>query len=273
MDRDRLYRTEAIILRRADFGEADRLLTILTPGFGRRRVLAKGVRKIRSRKAGHLERFMRTSLLLARGRELDLISQAEVIAAHPHLREDLQRSALAHYAAELAEAFAPEGEESHALYALLAETLERLDTEPDLQRIIRYYELHLLEIAGFRPQVEHCVGCGEPLREERGPYGFDPQRGGVLCPRCAPRFPTARPLSLRALKGMRFALRSPYPVFRAAPLSEKTLEELGEVVGRHLWAVLERRPRSLAFLSELTRAALAGGGQGESRPENAVGSP
>lgn len=261
-ERERLYRTEAIVLRRADFGEADRLLTILTPEFGKRRVLAKGVRRIRSRKAGHLERFMRTSLLLARGRELDLISQAEVIAAHPDLREDLARSALAHYVAELAEAFAPEGEESRALYHLLAETLDRLDTEEDLQRVVRYYELHLLEIAGFRPQVEICVGCGEPLREEPGPYGFDPPRGGVLCPRCAPRAPTARPLSRRALKGMRFALRSAYPAFRAAPLSAATLQELGEVVGRHLLAVLERRPRSLAFLSELTRAALASG-----RPE------
>lgn len=259
MDRERLYRTEAIVLRRSDFGEADRLLTLLTPELGKRRVLAKGVRKIRSRKAGHLERFMRTSLLLARGRELDVISQAEVIAAHPRLREDLTRSTLAHYVAELAEAFASEGEESRALYRLLADTLDRLDAEDELQRAVRYYELHLLEIAGFRPQVEVCVGCGEPLREERGPYGFDPSRGGVLCPRCAPRFPAARPLSRRALKAMRFALRSAYPAFRAAPFSPQTLQELGEIVGRHLLAILERRPRSLAFLSELLRTPLAEG--------------
>ena len=262
MDRERLYRTEAIVLRGVDFGEADRLLTLLTPAFGKLRALAKGVRKIRSRKAGHLERFMRTSLLLARGRELDVISQAEVIAAHPHLREDLTRSTMAHYVAELAEIFAPEGEESRALYGLLADTLDRLDREDELPRIVRYYELHLLEIAGFRPQVEFCVGCGEPLREERGPYGFDPPRGGVLCPRCAPRFPAARPLSRRALKAMRFALRSPYPAFRDAPFSPQTLQELGELVGRHFLAILERRPRSLAFLSELTRVSLSGGALG-----------
>jgi len=255
MDRERLYRTEAIVLRRSDFGEADRLLTLLTPEFGKLRVLAKGVRKIRSRKAGHLERFMRTALLIARGRELDVISQAEVIAPHPRLREDLARSTMAHYVAELAETFAPEGEESRALYRLLADTLDRLDTEDGLQQAVRYYELHLLEIAGFRPQVDLCVGCGDPLREERGPYGFDPSRGGVLCPRCAPRFPTARPMSRRALKAMRFALRSPYPAFREAPFRPATLQELGEIVGRHIVAILERRPRSLAFLSALTRGS------------------
>ncbi len=263
MGRERLYRTEAIVLRRSDFGEADRLLTLLTPEFGKLRALAKGARKIRSRKAGHLERFMRTSLLLARGRELDVISQAEVIAAHPRLREDLTRSTLAHYAAELAEAFAPEGEESRALYRLLADTLDRLDAGEELQRAIRYYELHLLDVAGFRPQVEVCVGCGEALREERGPYGFDPARGGVLCPRCAPRFPAACPLSRRALKAMRFALRSAYPAFQSAPFNPQTLQELGEIVGRHFLAILERRPRSLAFLSELTRGSLARGGTAE----------
>lgn len=251
MDRGRLYRTEAIILRRLDFGEADRLLVILTPEFGKRRVLARGVRKIRSRKAGHLERFMRTSLLLARGRELDVVSQAEVIHAHPHLREDLARSAMAHYAAELAEAFAPEGEEGRDLYRLLAETLDRLDREEDPNKALRYYEIHLLEVAGFRPQVEFCVHCGERLREERGPYGFDPGRGGVLCPRCAPRFPAVRPLSRQSLKGIRWILRTPYPTFRASPLSARTLEEIGKVIARYLLAVLERRPRAAAFLDRL----------------------
>ncbi|WP_448591899.1 DNA repair protein RecO [Thermoflexus hugenholtzii] len=255
MNRERLYRTEAIILRRIDFGEADRLLVLLTPELGKHRALAKGVRKIRSRKAGHLERFMRTSLLLARGRELDVISQAEVIAPHPHLREDLDRSALAHYAAELAEALAPEGEESRALYRLLSDTLDRLDGGEDPQRVIRYYELHLLEIAGFRPQVEFCVGCGEPLREERGPYGFDPRRGGVLCPRCARGAPGAYPLSRAALKGMRFILRTPYPAFRAVSLRAETLREIGELIGHHLRAILERPPRALAVLGQLARSA------------------
>src|SRR3990172_13347205 len=88
-ERGRLYRTEAVILRRQDLGETDRLLTLFSPAQGKLRVVAKGVRRPGSRKAGHLEPFSRVDLLLARGRELDVITQAEAVSLYPHLREDL----------------------------------------------------------------------------------------------------------------------------------------------------------------------------------------
>src|SRR5262245_28381592 len=121
MNRSRLYSTQAIVLRRTDYGEADRVVTLLTPEVGKLRVLAKGARKITSRKAGHIELFTRTQLLLAKGRSFDLITQAELIEPHRALREDVSRGAMAHYLCELAEQFAPEDSESAALYDLLAE--------------------------------------------------------------------------------------------------------------------------------------------------------
>src|SRR5512135_2205211 len=98
---ERLYRTEAIILRRADLGEADRLLKILTPGYGKLRVVAKGARKPASRKTGHVELFTRSNLLVARARNLDIVSQAETVESYRPLREDLLRSTYAHYIVEL----------------------------------------------------------------------------------------------------------------------------------------------------------------------------
>ena len=81
MTQERLYRTEAIVLRRADLGEADRLLTIFTPERGKLRVVAKGARKVGSRKGGHVELFTRSNLLIAKARELDIVSQAETVEA------------------------------------------------------------------------------------------------------------------------------------------------------------------------------------------------
>src|SRR3990172_1396461 len=105
-DRGRLYRTEAIVLRRSDVGKAERLLTLLTPDRGKLRVVAKGARKIASRKGGHVELFNHVGLLIARGRgEFDIVSQAETIEPYRALREDLHRSTYAHYAAELAHPF------------------------------------------------------------------------------------------------------------------------------------------------------------------------
>src|SRR5215472_14024187 len=91
--RERTYRTEAIVLRRKDIGEADRILTLFTPQLGKVRAVAKGIRKPRSRKAGHLELFTCTRLLLAVGRDLDIITQAEGLEPYRPLRDDLLRGA------------------------------------------------------------------------------------------------------------------------------------------------------------------------------------
>ncbi len=96
MDRERLYRTEAVVLKRSDFGEADRLLTLYTPRLGKCRVLAKGVRRLTSRKAGHLELFTHAQLLVAKARSLDIVTQAETIDAYANLRKDLLRASRAY---------------------------------------------------------------------------------------------------------------------------------------------------------------------------------
>jgi hypothetical protein len=87
--RERSFRVEAVVLRHSNWGEADRLVGLFTREMGKIRAIAKGVRKLRSRKAGHLEPFTRTSLLLARGRDMFIITQAETIKAYMPLREDL----------------------------------------------------------------------------------------------------------------------------------------------------------------------------------------
>src|SRR5215468_7426623 len=110
--RERTYRTEAIVLRRKDIGEADRILTLFTPQLGKVRAVAKGIRKPRSRKAGHLELFTCTRLLLAVGRDLDIITQAEGIEPYRPLRDDLLRSAYGAYMVELLDRFTPEAEEN-----------------------------------------------------------------------------------------------------------------------------------------------------------------
>src|SRR5919112_1559720 len=99
--RSHVYRTEAVVLRRTDYSEADRILTLYTPRFGKRRAIAKGVRKTTSRLAGHVELFTRVELLLAEGRNLDIVTQAEIVAPYRALREDLGRISYAYYDAVL----------------------------------------------------------------------------------------------------------------------------------------------------------------------------
>ena len=103
--RERSYRVEAVVLRHMDYGEADRLLGLYTREGGKVRAIAKGVRKIRSRKAGHLEPFTRVALQLAQARELPIVTQAETIDAYLAMRDDLVKTGYAAYVVEMVDRF------------------------------------------------------------------------------------------------------------------------------------------------------------------------
>ena len=164
MPTPRLYKTEAIVLRQRKLGEADRILTLHTPAYGKLDAKAKGVRKTTSRMSGHLQPLSRCMVQLARGRtSLDVIAGCDTLESFQALREDLDRLSRALYAAELADRFLAERVESMATYRLLLDTLRRLQ-DGNADTALRYYEMRLLEQSGFRPELERCLGCERALR-------------------------------------------------------------------------------------------------------------
>jgi DNA repair protein RecO (recombination protein O) len=249
--RIRSQRVEAIVLRHSDWGEADRLLWLFTREIGKVRVVAKGVRKPRSRKAGHLEPFTRVELLLAHGRDLLIITQAEAIDAYLKLREDLIRVGYASYIIELLDRFTYEEGENINLYRLLTETLSRLNTEAQPAFAVRYYELRLLDLVGFRPQLLHCVNCGEEIKAEDQYFSFE--KGGVICPKCGVNEPGVRPVSMPALKILRHFQRSRYLEAQRARLSPIVDLELENLMGYYLTYLLERGLNTPAFLRNVRR--------------------
>lgn len=125
----RVYTTEAIVLRRTNFGEADRILTLFTPSYGKVRAIAKGVRRTTSRLSGHLEPFTRTQLLLATGRDLDIVTQAEGRERLDHLRDHHWHATGAWYVAEMVDRFLEDADPHPRLYHLFARTLRLLDDD------------------------------------------------------------------------------------------------------------------------------------------------
>lgn len=249
--RERVYRTEAIILRRSDFAEADRLLLMATPA-GKRRVVAKGVRKTTSRLAGHIELFTHASLLLAVGRNLDIVTQSQIIAGYSGLRSDLGRLGCAYYAAELYDKFTEEDEENRPLFQLLGATLTMLDrtARPDLT--LRSYELQLLNLMGYRPHLQRCTVCHEVLSEQAD--RFSPQLGGMLCPRCSSTDRNAMPLSLTAFKLLRYLQSQPFEALEQLQISVQPRAETTAVLRSYLRHLLERELKSVAFLEEVSPA-------------------
>ncbi len=250
--RERVYRTEAIVLRRTDFGEADRLLTVFTPARGKIKLIAKGARKPSSRKSGHVELFSHGQFLVAVGRNLDILTQAETVEPYLPLREDLLRTTYAYYVAELADAFTAEGDENRPLFDLLKDAFGWLCEAPDLALVARYYELHLLGLVGYQPQLFVCLGCKKRLEPEDR-YFLSAAEGGVLCPRCGRDRRGAMELSLNALKVLRFLQTRDWETCRLLRLSPAGHAEVERLMNHYLTYHLERRLKSVDFIHRLRR--------------------
>jgi DNA repair protein RecO (recombination protein O) len=248
--RDRVYRTDAVIIRRADFGEADRLLTLITPQ-GKRRVVAKGARKTTSRLAGHIELFTHATLLLAVGRNLDIVTQSVILHSFQTLRGDLKRIGAAYYAAELIDRLIEEDDENRPAFELLVATLQALDTTRNLDLALRFYELRLLSFVGYRPNLYHCAVCQEALTEET--RRFSPEAGGALCPRCAPADRAALPISLSAFKLLRFLQAQPLDAIERLNISPATRDEAEKLMRVYLRRILERDLKSIVFLEQISQ--------------------
>ncbi len=126
---DRTYKTQAIILARKNFGEADRILILFTKHYGKIRVRAPGIRKTTSRKAAHLELFNLASLFLAQGKNLDIVTEATTLNNFSMLRKDLKKVSLAYYFCELVDGLCAEREENQEVFNLLLEAFRKLEID------------------------------------------------------------------------------------------------------------------------------------------------
>ena len=180
MPKPRNYQTEAIIIKKTRLGEADSILTLYTPDLGKIQGFARSLRKPRSKLAGHLELLTHSLVSFARGRNLDTITGSQTINSFLPLKSDLQLTSYALYAIELVDQFTADHIENRPLFRLLLETMEQLCQAGDNEPVLRYFELHLLNAVGYRPQLQQCVACHQPL--EPVINSFCSSAGGMLCP-------------------------------------------------------------------------------------------
>ena len=191
-DTPRSFRAEAVVLRHTNFGEADRMLTLYTREHGKIRAIAKGVRKIKSRKSGHLEPFTRLILQLARGHDAYIITQAETQDAYLNIRDNLELTSYAAMLIEMLDRFTYEAEENRLLFQLVIEALNRLNQSETPFICVSYYQIQLLEALGYKPELFVCAIC----RKEIQPVDqyFSAEHGGIVCPSCARTHIGARPV-------------------------------------------------------------------------------
>ena len=251
--RARLYKTEAIVLRGRKLGEADRILTLFSPAFGKMEAKAKGVRKTTSRLSGHLQPLNHCMLQLARGHVSDVITGCETLASFRGLRDDLERLSRALYAAELTDRMTAEHVQSLPTYRLLLDTLARLESGPDSDTALRFFEMRLLDQSGFRPELERCVGCGNALQPVDN--FFAPVAGGAVCRDCVPGLAGPRVMTLNGLKVLRLLLRGSYNDVARVNVPPELAEEVERHLRSYIIGVLERDVNAATFIERLRRDA------------------
>ena len=176
------YKEQGIVLRSVKLGEADKIVTVMTQGAGKVRAVAKGIRKTTSRFGARLEPFTHVSLMLYRGRgSLDTITQAEIIAPHPNIRENLALFAAGETMLEAVDKVAQEHEKNVRLTMLLLNGIRALDARPaDPTAVAESFMLKLLSLSGFHPSLTACAVCGAA-----DPQLFSAGLGGAVCNGCA----------------------------------------------------------------------------------------
>ncbi len=251
----RTYNTEAIILKHSDLGEADRIVTLYTPNRGKIRSVAHGVRKTKSKLGGHVEPITLSSIMLSRGRNLDTISQSQVIESFPPIHNDLNLMAQAIYLIELTDAFTSEHIENYPVYKLLLDSLHQLGRTRRVELLFRYFEIRLLEYMGYRPELNVCLNCRNPV--EPVDNSFSPSGGGILCPNCAHAEPLVRAISVNALKVLRLLQRGEYATASRLRIGNALSYELRGTIHGYIRYLLERELKSTGFLELLKKDEMA----------------
>ncbi len=213
MTQPRTYRAVGLTLRKSPAGEADVISSLYTREHGKLDVLARGARRLTSKLMGHFEPLTLVRLSLARGRTLDTVAEAEVVNAFPDVKADYASVARGLHIAELIDGFSASSSANPQVLDLALQTLRVIGSQPGVgdgggasDLPLRYFDLQILQLSGFMPELYQCVECGAELEPERHRYAAG--AGGTLCPDCIPEDVAVRPLSLPALKVMRLLHRT-----------------------------------------------------------------
>lgn len=191
------YRDSGVVLRTHKFGEADRVVVILTRDHGKVRAVARGVRKTKSSIGARLEPMSHVDASFRTGRELDTVAEVRLVESLPNVRADLARVQQGLSMVEAVDKMTPDREPVPALLEMLVRGLRTLDTDPS-PLVLGAFFLRLLASEGHAPNLGACVRCGETQSR----FAFDLEEGGLMCPGCGP----GRPVSDAALEVMRAIL-------------------------------------------------------------------
>ncbi|HHU62088.1 MAG: DNA repair protein RecO [Bacillota bacterium] len=240
------WKTEGIILRVRNLGEADRLVTLYTKEKGKLNASARGARRIRNRLLSPSQVFTHGRYMIFPGKGLHNLSQADIINSNQILRDDLEKFAYASYVTELLDAFTPEEDPAQDVFHLLAGTLS-LGAEGRFSTAVRFFEIRLMKELGYEPELYQCLNCRETLVEKI----FFSEQGGAVCSNCRNSFPGSILLTNGTWELMKKLLEWNFSRIGILHPAENNIEEMKKLMRKYLDYRLEYPLKSLGFLETL----------------------
>lgn len=244
-----LYRVEGIVIRSIDYGEGNKIVTLLTKTNGKVGVLIRGAKKVKSRHTSLAQPFTYGEFVYFKGNGLATLNSGEILESHHVLREQLDMAAYASYAAELTDRSVQDDEATGFHFEQLKACLSALQEGKDAQIVIHLYEMRILDLSGYAPELEECVNCGNRL----GPFRLSAQAGGILCQRCTSRDSWAIGLSDGVLKLLRLFRRLDMRRLGKIELRPETKAELKQCMRRLMDTHLGFQLKSRNFLDQLEK--------------------
>lgn len=194
-----LYRVEGIVIRSTDYGEGNKIITLLTPSYGKQGVVVRGAKKAKSRYGALAQLFTYGEFSFYKSGSLGTLNSGEIIEPFRELREGLEGPAYAAYAAELTDRAVGDDEAAAYLFHQLKACQTALAEGKDPQVVLRVYEMKVVGASGYAPVLDECVSCGRTDE----PFRFSPAAGGALCRACGHRDPAALELQEAVWKLLR----------------------------------------------------------------------
>lgn len=251
------FSCEGFILKRKNYGEADKLITLFTKNHGKIISLAKGVRKITSRRAGSLELLNRVKVSLHQTKSLPILTEAQVQNSYPDLKIDLNKLSIAFMVLELTDRLFAENQENTKVFDMLTLTLSRINEAQTLEeskKIQISFQIKLLTETGYLPQLYKCTQCEEPLTKNN--LFLSPNSGGLIDDKCSRNIIFSKKISSEEVKVLRFLNNESFSFVDRLKLSKNLLETTTELLNYYTTYFLERNLNSFDFAEHLQRLYL-----------------
>ena len=254
--------TKAIVIKSQSLGEIDKIISFYTSNFGKVRAVARGIKRPKNRYGGSLELLNYGDLVffLRPHKDLQIINSFDILDSFNTLKDDLTKIAHAFYIAELLDATGVEGKVNDVAFQLTLQALSSMESITHPELLVHAYELQLLTLMGFRPQLQNCVGCSgnitgnNPLTPfiKGETFRFSPPLGGMLCSKCFYKDASALSLSRGTCELMKRMQTLDLSLVKRISASDTVKHELKTALSAFISFQLERQFKSLEFIDNIS---------------------